>query len=375
MIKVSENIVYFWRDGHLICDNYINHEQNSLSPIINPIIEFFSDWREKEEVYELISKNSHFTKEFLDTAIEQLITSNLLVEKDSERHKQELDLKHWSDWGTVSKYFHFSTRLLHTDSYLSKSEQYERLKIKKEICPPPPLYKTIPNSEKIWLPNPQLNGKGDFLEILTTRQTTRSFENEPISIEDFSTFLYLSYGIQSCKRNVGIDQLVFKTSPSAGCRHPIEVYPCVLNVQGIPNGLYHYSTQDHSLEIIKINNDMSDIVMDMAAGQNYVDSAAVVMFYTACLERSMWKYQSPRTYRVIMMDLGHLSQTSYLTANYLGLGAFFSGHLNDQLIEEMLDIRPSEEIVLGISGIGKKSKLAHTLGRDLRFIKEMQDEC
>ncbi|ECO1678066.1 SagB/ThcOx family dehydrogenase, partial [Listeria monocytogenes] len=269
-----------------------------------------------------------------------------------------------------SKYFHYNSRLLHKDHYINKDEQYKRLSIKRKKEDPPNIYKSIDGSEKVKLPNPTLKNEKGLLETLLERQTIRSFNDKPVSLNDFSDLLYLAFGAQSCKYEVGIDKLIFKTSPSGGCRHPIEVYPVVLNVEGIANGLYHYSVENHELEVIN-KQDMIDTVVDMAAGQNYVKGASVLFFYTACVERSMWKYQSPRTYRVLMMDMGHLSQTCFLVANSLGLGAFFSGHLNDQYVEEKLKISFDNEIVLGVSGIGYRSDESLYLGRDLRFIKEL----
>ncbi|MDF5808502.1 hypothetical protein P4123_14470 [Pseudomonas aeruginosa] len=44
------------------------------------------------------------------------------------------------------------------------------------------------------------------------------------------------------------DVFVRKTSPSGGSLHPVEVYPIVLNVDGIERGIYHYSVRRHGLE-------------------------------------------------------------------------------------------------------------------------------
>jgi nitroreductase len=53
------------------------------------------------------------------------------------------------------------------------------------------------------------------------------------------------------------------------------------------------------------------------------------------------------------MDAGHLSQTLYLLCTHLGLGAFFTGAVNDMNIEEMLGLDPLQEGVIGISGCGR----------------------
>lgn len=70
------------------------------------------------------------------------------------------------------------------------------------------------------------------------------------------------------------------------------------------------------------------------------------------IERSTWKYQSPKVYRVLGMDLGHLSQTFFLLATWLRLDAFFIGALREESVEKRLGLDWSREVVLGASGIG-----------------------
>ncbi|MBM7715301.1 SagB-type dehydrogenase family enzyme [Bacillus thermophilus] len=373
LLKVNSNMAFFWKNGHFISDDFIHHQQRSLDFSIYPILELFSKWKEENEIFTLLNHTNNFSEEFLKDALFQLKESKILIKRDSEEHKQEKELEFWENWGFSCKYFHYNTRLLHKDQYTDINDQYKRLSVKRKKENPPSIYKNIDGAEKIKLPLPSYKREAGFLETLLGRQTVRSFNEEPITLNNLSTMLYLTYGAQSCKYEIGIDNLLFKTSPSGGCRHPIEVYPVILNVNGLENGLYHYSVENHELEVIH-KHDMIDKVVDMVAGQNYVKRASVLFFYTACVERSMWKYQSPRTYRVLMMDMGHLSQTCFLVANWLGLGCFFSGHLNDQYVEEELKINFDQEIVLGVSGIGYRSNESLEMGRDLRFVKELSNE-
>lgn len=373
-LKVSEHLVFFYKDGHYVCDNYVDHIQKSLNPSIVPILQFFSTWKERDDVYILIDTNPELTRDFLNYAIENLITENILIEENSSEHLLQKKSRIWNQWGTASKYFHFNTRLKNNDKFHNKEEQYNRLKEKKKLIKPPSIYKRIEGSAKIKLPPPKLINDNTFLNTLLGRQTIRDLDNKkPITLENISSLIYLVFGIQASKREIGVDQVIFKTSPSGGSRHPIEVYPCIINVEGLKPGIYHYSTQDHSLEIIK-NGVFDDLYVDMAAQQEYVKKASVLFFYTACIERTMWKYLSPRSYRVIMMDLGHLSQTFYLTSNWLKLGAFFTAHLKDELVEEQLNVEFNKEIVLGLSGVGYPSLEAKIHGRDFRLIGELNNE-
>jgi nitroreductase len=54
-----------------------------------------------------------------------------------------------------------------------------------------------------------------------------------------------------------------------------------------------------------------------------------------------------------MMDAAHLSQTLYLVATELGLGAFITAAINNVDIEERLGIDGYREGVLAVCGFGR----------------------
>ncbi|WP_270578032.1 SagB/ThcOx family dehydrogenase [Caldibacillus thermoamylovorans] len=373
-IKLSDNLIFFWKEGHFVCDNYLLHDQKSINPKLIPLLNWFSMWKEKDSISDFVEMFSDFTEDMLSSAIEQLIEAKILITEDSEEYTNELSLGIWGDWGNSAKYFHYNTRLLSKDKYLLKDQDFKRLKEKKDKnYNPPNVYKLYSKTERLKLPQPIYKKENSFINTLLDRQTVRSFkENHQISIDELSTILYYVWGVTSCKLDVGIGKALFKTTPSGGARHPIEVYPCIFNVEGVEPGIYHYSTLNHELELLK-KGDFRELAVEMAAGQDYVGNPSVTFFYTACIERSLWKYESPRTYRIIMMDLGHLSQTFYLVASWLGLGAFFTGHLKDELVEKELNLDKSKEIVLGVSGLGVISEEVQQLGRNQRFLGELQE--
>lgn len=48
-LKVSENIIHFWKNGHLMVDDFIRHEQYSLEPSMFPILSSFKEWIDPKE--------------------------------------------------------------------------------------------------------------------------------------------------------------------------------------------------------------------------------------------------------------------------------------------------------------------------------------
>jgi SagB-type dehydrogenase family enzyme len=70
-------------------------------------------------------------------------------------------------------------------------------------------------------------------------------------------------------------------------------------------------------------------------------------------ERTFWKYrQHAKSYRVVAMEAGHLSQTLYLAATDAGLGAFITGAINEKHIERALQLDTIAEGVLAVCGFG-----------------------
>ena len=74
---------------------------------------------------------------------------------------------------------------------------------------------------------------------------------QAIPFEDFSILLLWTWGHTHLLTDPQVGQYVLKTSPSGGARHPTEVYPVVLRVDGVEPGLYHYSVKNHGLELLR----------------------------------------------------------------------------------------------------------------------------
>jgi hypothetical protein len=55
---------------------------------------------------------------------------------------------------------------------------------------------------------------------------------------------------------------------------------------------------------------------------------------------------------MLHLDAGHLSQTVYLLAAALGLGATFTAAMRDETVEDLLGIDAADELVMGCSVIG-----------------------
>ncbi len=220
--------------------------------------------------------------------------------------------------------------------------------------PPPAFHQVTSPLESVSLPIPKRDER--IFRLLEKRSTTRVFDDrQPMSRDQLTTILYYTYGCHGyCRTDGGVATLK-KTSPSGGSLHPIEVYPLVLNVEDLPAGLYHYSVRRHALDMLRglSTSEAESLAVQCTAGQTWAAGAHALFIMTARFQRNFWKYRyHKKSYKVLMMDAAHLSQTLYLICAELDLGAFYTAAINDVDIEGVLELDPFEEGPVGIAGCG-----------------------
>lgn len=220
--------------------------------------------------------------------------------------------------------------------------------------PPPHFIVRTDARERIGLRTPALGGP--FFDTLLARRTTRAFRSdEPLPLAALEHMLYAVFGTHGIKHFAPRVTAIKRTSPSGGALHPIEAYVLAINVERVPAGLYHYETGSHALaELERMDTPSArDLASTFTAGQTYFAEAHALVVHVARFDRNFWKYARHRkAYKSVLMDSGHLSQTFYLTATHLGLGAFYTAAINDADISRRLRLAPGREAAIAINGVG-----------------------
>jgi putative peptide maturation dehydrogenase len=204
---------------------------------------------------------------------------------------------------------------------------------------------------------PLVERKGELYDVLLRRRTTRSFNRSaPLAQWQLAVVLRYVFGYHGYVPLFGQVTTLKRTSPSAGGFHAVEAYPLILAVDGLDLGLYHYNAAEHALELLApLGVDKAQaLATAFVCGQTYFGDAHVLLVLTARFERAFWKYRDhQKALTVLMMDAAHLSQTLYLVATELGLGAFVTAAINNADIEERLGIDGYREGVLAVCGFGR----------------------
>ncbi len=266
-----------------------------------------------------------------------------------------------ADWNLYAAIYHFMTRWQGVDIRDDPDAlpPYTREAITHFVEArgrPPVAFHSTPALAVTELP--LARREGGLYDALAARRTTRGFDRSlALPLEDLAVVLYEVFG---CHGTAPIHEEIValkRTSPSAGGLHPVEAYPLVTGVDGVEPGLYHYRALDHALELIEpLSADAGQaLVADLVAGQMFFASAHVSVILTARFPRSHWKYRRhQKAYATILMDAAHLSQTLYLVAADLGLGAYLTAAINSVQVDERLGLDGIDEGTIAICGFGHR---------------------
>jgi len=218
-------------------------------------------------------------------------------------------------------------------------------------------FKQYPLAKKIPLPpikNIPENPK-TFDNVIASRRTVRTFNDAPLTQEEFSTILYQSYGITGELSLPGGGTQKWRASPSGGALYPAEIYLGIRRVDQIDPGIYHYNVQDHALELLT-EGDLTEEFYQVCCDQEYVKRAAVIFFISGVFQRTKRKY-SERGYRYVLLDVGHLGQNIYLSSTSLDLAIMTTCGFFDDPTNELLRLDGIDESVLYVAFVGQKETL------------------
>lgn len=222
--------------------------------------------------------------------------------------------------------------------------------------PPDAVYRRADWNTRIPLPKP---AHTDFDALLALRTTTRNFDTDAsLGNEEFSQMMYRGFGATHRQLLSEGAEVLKRSSPSGGGLHPVEPYVLVVNVEGLSPGIYHYQGVDHVMEMSK-SLDISaarQLALTMVAGQPWFADAAALVVLAVRFDRHQWKYRNhPKAFRVMNVEVGHFSQTLYLSAAELGLGAFVTVAINEKQIEEAFEFDGLEQGCLAVCGFGPQT--------------------
>lgn len=346
MIRRSKALVMHWNGGNLVFENYLRKTRVVANPLLSEMLGKLENFQDYDSVKQYFSR---LTLDGWDDVLNTLIENNILVSSGSEVDALEQRLVANWKWDLPARYFHFSTKNVVQE--VDKTVELAYFEELADRVPMPPHYKDC-GGELVRLPAPNYPAGVDLLETLISRRTQRWFVPSTLSIQEFSNILYYTWGKIAAIDEGKLGRRIMRTSPSGGCRHSIEVYTFVSNVDGIPKGIYHYSVRQHALELIREGDYGEDFVKN-CCNQEWMHNASAYFVMTSLFERTMWRYPFSRAYRVVTMEAGHLGQTFQLVATGLGLHSFVTAVILDKHFENTLGLDEIMENALYCCAVGR----------------------
>jgi SagB-type dehydrogenase family enzyme len=209
-------------------------------------------------------------------------------------------------------------------------------------------FKRYPNLDRISMPKPFRNEGVDVETAILGRRSTREFDpTRPITIEQISKLLHFSSGITGQKEiGPGIVHNR-RAAPSGGGLYPLEIYPCLLNVEGANSGIYHYNVKEHSLEFLK----ESEPGQPPFGVHTPLENPAAIFLLTAIFRRTTFKY-SDRGYRLVLIEAGHVVENFWLVATAMKLGAVGLFSFLDDEVNTTLGLDGVNEAVIYAVAVG-----------------------
>jgi SagB-type dehydrogenase family enzyme len=276
--------------------------------------------------------HAQYSPTSLQIDIDSLMDTNFLVQIDSEFGKRCDDYrKNWK-WDLTTAAFHF-TALNNPFCTLDESIEQQLSNLAAEAQPE--YFWEAHQSCKVELPAPCSELGMETLKLLSKRRTVRRGSGDSLCIADLSSCLFASFGIVGqVKSTTGY--LPLTMTPSGGARNPYEAFIVIKRCNGLTPGIYRYCAIEHCLELVR-TIDPEDSIAHLFAGQDWFDEMAVIVVMVAVLERTMWKYQDPNAYRVILIEAGHKAQNFMIMATRLGMTSCPSAALaHDQLADLLM---------------------------------------
>ncbi|HWP68944.1 MAG TPA: SagB/ThcOx family dehydrogenase, partial [Rectinemataceae bacterium] len=183
--------------------------------------------------------------------------------------------------------------------------------------------------------------------FLKNRKSRRIFEITTISIAELS---YLLWSCEGVRENKG--KYSFRTTPSGGARHPLDLYVFARRVEGLKPGLYRYLPLEHSL-VLEREGDDSDALHTALMGQ--LGNSSCVVMWAAVPYRSEWRYGKAAD-KLVALDAGHSCQNLYLACEALKLGTCAIGAYDQKKLDEYLGLDGEDMFAMYAAPIGRPTK-------------------
>jgi SagB-type dehydrogenase family enzyme len=184
-------------------------------------------------------------------------------------------------------------------------------------------------------------------DAMGNRESHRKYSNEPVTLEELSFLLWATQGVRFIS---GAN--AFRIVPSAGCRHALETYLAIFNVEDVNPGIYRYLPLSHEILFELEEDNLRDKVIRSTMGQIFAGNGALTFIWSAIPYRMEWRY-GLASYKEIALDAGHVGQNLYLACEAIGAFTCSIASYDHEYLYKLLQLDVAEEFAIYIAPVGK----------------------
>jgi len=196
----------------------------------------------------------------------------------------------------------------------------------------PDVFKRYPGIEPIPLPGDAELPTPRLSSLL--RKGDRPGSPTHLGIDDLSRIFILAYSL-TARAGHGSGDFFFRNAASAGALYPTEMYASACGIEGLEDGLYHFSIADQGLSPLRKGT------------AKPARSPALTFYLTAIFFRSAWKYRD-RSYRYHLLDTGHVIENLTLALKAMNLPFSLAYDFDDKTVNAFLGLDEVREATLAV---------------------------
>lgn len=174
-------------------------------------------------------------------------------------------------------------------------------------------------AQDVKLPIPDRSGGKPLMEALNQRRSTRTFQEKELSLQQLSNLLWAANGFNRDDK---------RTAPTANNRQELELYITTREA------LYFHDARNHLLREVKKGD-----FRGATGAQDFVAKVPLNLIFVVDMQKA-----SGREYA--FTGCGFVSQNIYLYCASEGLGSVVRGMFDKERLHSLLELKPSQEVLL-----------------------------
>ncbi len=281
-----------------------------------------------EEAAEILSPAMH--RENVDKRINALLSLKLLEEANHESMLFKTNA-HWASRGWEDAFdYLLATWDYPFENYAEGGQARDKERMEKYESDSPDNVRYLPAKGEL---RHKIATAREGLERLIARQQISDTDLLEATLDVASV---VTQPVEwRASRTGGADHML-RVSPSGGARHPSEVYFIALDIPGLDRGAYHVSIGDSALAWVGEIPSDKEIQKNMPGAYRLGADPRAVFVVTLHVERNMYRYREPRTFRTVFMDAGHMAGLIEALCDSRGMIAHGHHGFHDTFVSNLL---------------------------------------